>query len=364
MRRTLLITAIVIVAAAGLGAGADAVARGNQTSTEEAVEQVRRSLETTDLPLAGLGEASPPSPLQDGWKTNFRKQLVPLSEFQSGGPGKDGIPSIDAPRFAPASGIRFLRPPEPVIELTVGKTVRGYPIQILIWHEIANDTIGGVPVAVTFCPLCNTAIVFDRRVKGRTLDFGVSGNLRNSDLVMYDRQTETWWQQFGGRALIGDLAGTRLRQVAARIVSWEQFQREHPKAEVLTRETGAPRSYGNNPYVGYDDVSSPPFFATKNSSDRRLQPKERVVFLERGEETVAVPHSTLERKQVVRVDLGGVTYVVRARAPVASALDDGTIANGRKVLTVDVRVNGKPAAFTEPFWFSVAAFRPDTRIIR
>jgi hypothetical protein len=364
MRRILLLTAAVLVAAAGLGAGAYAVGRGDQASSRDPVDEALRKLETVDIPLVGLGEASPPSPLQAGWKTNFRKRLVPLSEFQSGGPGKDGIPSIDAPRFAPASEIRFLRPPEPLVEVVVGETVRGYPIQILIWHEIANDTIAGIPVAVTFCPLCNTAIVFDRRVRGRTLDFGVSGNLRNSDLVMYDRQTESWWQQFGGRALIGDLAGTRLRQLAARIVSWEQFKREHPRADVLTRETGVPRSYGSNPYAGYDDVSSPPFFATKNSGDARLQPKERVVFLEHGTQTAAIPHSTLERKQVVRVRLGSLTYVVTARAPVASALDDGTIAKGRKVLTVEVRVNGKPAAFSEPFWFAVAAFRPDTRIIR
>ncbi len=112
------------------------------------VADVLSGIEKADAPLVGLGEASPPSPLQAGWKTNFARRLVPLSEFQSGGPGKDGIPSIDAPRFAPASEIRFLRSPEPVIELTVGKTVRGYPIQILIWHEIANDTVAGVPVAL------------------------------------------------------------------------------------------------------------------------------------------------------------------------------------------------------------------------
>lgn len=364
MRRTLLIAALVIVAVAGLGAGPFVVLRGDQTSSSGAADEVLRSLETTDLPLVGLGEASPPPPLRAGWKTNFAQRLAPLSEFESGGPGKNGIPAIDAPRFAPAAEIRFLHPREPIIELTVGNTVRGYPIQILIWHEIANDTIAGTPVAVTFCPLCNTAIVFDRRVQGRTLDFGVSGNLRNSDLVMYDRQTESWWQQFGGRALVGDLAGTRLRQLAARIVSWEQFEQEHPGADVLTRDTGVSRAYGKNPYVGYDDVSSPPYFPARNSGDRRLQPKERVVFLERGNETAAVSHSTLERKKVVRVKLGGITYVVSARAPVASALDADRIANGRKVLTVDVRVNGRRAAFTEPFWFAVAAFRPDTRIIR
>jgi len=376
MRRFLLIAvSLLALGAIGLGAAAYATGNADETLSPSEIADVLSGIEKADAPLVGLGEASPPSslqagypasivPISDGWKTNFARRLVPLSEFESGGPGKDGIPSIDAPRFAPASEIRFLRAPEPVIELKVGKVVRGYPIQILIWHEIANDTIGGVPVAVTFCPLCNTAIVFERRVKGRTLDFGVSGNLRNSDLVMYDRQTESWWQQFGGRALVGDLAGVRLRQLAARIVSWEEFKRANPDADVLTRETGTSRSYGSNPYVGYDDVSSPPFFQTKNSDDRRLQPKERVVLLERGSRAAVVPHSTLERKKVVRVSLGGVTYVVRARTRVASALDGGTIADSRTVLSVDVRVDGKPAAFAEPFWFAVAAFRPGIRIIR
>lgn len=365
MRRILVITiGILAVGAIGVGVAGYAARDDHETLSSAEVADVRSGIEKADAPLVGLGEASPPSPLQAGWKTNFAKRLVPLSEFQSGGPGKDGIPSIDAPRFAPTSEIRFLRSPEPVIELKVGNVVRGYPIQILIWHEIANDTIAGVPVSVTFCPLCNTAIVFDRRLKGRTLDFGVSGNLRNSDLVMYDRQTESWWQQFGGRALVGDLAGLRLRQLAARIVSWEDFKRRNPSADVLTRETGTQRSYGSNPYVGYDDVASPPFFQTKNSGDRRLQPKERVVLLERGSMAAVVPHSTLERRKVVRVTLGGVTYVVRARTRVASALDGGSIADSRTVLSVDVRVDGKPAAFAEPFWFAVAAFRPGIRIIR
>ena len=183
MRRILLIATAIVVVAAGLGVGAYSVSRGDEASTSAAVDEALSKLETTDIPLVGLGEASPPSVSRSGWKTNFAKRLVQLSEFQSGGPDKDGIPSIDAPRFAPASEIGFLGSPEPVIEVTVGKTVRGYPIQILIWHEIANDTVGGVPIAVTFCPLCNTAVVFDRRVQGRTLDFGVSGNLRNSDLA-------------------------------------------------------------------------------------------------------------------------------------------------------------------------------------
>ena len=329
------------------------------------------------LPLAAIGNADavnpspetavkrkPPPELSLGWKTNFDKSLVPFSEFQSGGPGKDGIPAIDRPRFAAVDAVNFLRPAEPVIELVVRGRARAYPLQILIWHEIVNDRIAGVPVTVTFCPLCNTAIVFDRRSGRRVLDFGVSGNLRNSDLVMFDRQTESWWQQFGGQSLVGDLAGTRLRKLPSRIVSWADFQQAHPRGEVLTRETGHQRSYGQNPYAGYDDVDSPPFFPTKHGDDDRLAPKERVVFLERGDEAVAVPHSVLARKRSVEVQLAGATYVVRVRGNVSSPLDRGTLADGRDILAVDVTVNGKRVAFDEPFWFAVAAFRPDTRIVR
>src|SRR5262249_15674884 len=208
-----------------------------------------------------------------GFKTDFCRHRVPLSEFQSGGPGKGGIPALDHPRFAPASSVDWLAFREPVIELTVGRDVRAYPLQILIWHEIVNDRVGGVPVTITFCPLCNTAIAFDRRVRGRTLSFGTTGNLRNSDLVMYDRQTESWWQQFGGEALVGDYAGTTLRQLPARIVAWRDFEHRHPHGLVLTRKTGFSRPYGENPYTGYDDVSSPPFFPAAHAPPRPPPPR-------------------------------------------------------------------------------------------
>ncbi len=353
-----------LVAAVLFVGGGYALLHDDPPSDAERIEEATRKLATIPLPSVGLGEAGPPQAVTDGWKTNFANRLVPLEEFQPGGPGKDGIPAIDAPRFAPASEIRFLRPQEPVVELIVGGQARAYPLQILVWHEIVNDEIAGVPVAVTFCPLCNTAIAFDRRAGSKTFDFGVSGNLRNSDLVMYDRQTESWWQQFGGLALVGDLAGARLRKLPARIVAWTAFRAEHPNGLVLTRATGHPRSYGANPYPGYDDVASPPYFHARNSGDDRLPAKERVVFLEHGGEAAAVPYSTLARRPVVPVRLGGATYVVRASGLVASPLDDTSVAGGREILSVDVRVDGKAATFEEPFWFAVAAFRPDTRIVR
>ena len=311
----------------------------------------------------GLGEASPPPELGAGWKTDFSTRSVSFDEFMSGGPGKDGIPAIDDPRFVLVEDADFLEDREPVIELVVGGDARAYPIQILIWHEIVNAVVGGVPVAVTFCPLCNTAIAFDRRVDEQTLDFGTTGNLRNSDLVMYDRQTESWWQQFGGEALVGELTGASLEQLPSRIVAWADFRREHAGGRVLSPETGFSRPYGENPYVGYDSVDSSPIFPTKNADDERLPPKERVAFIERGDDAVVVPFSTLREKKVVRVEVGGSKLLVRWRPGVASSLDDAEIAAGRDEGAVEVREGGRLVSFDQPFWFVVAAFRPDARIV-
>jgi Protein of unknown function (DUF3179) len=304
-----------------------------------------------------------PPEIGAGFTTDFCRHLVPLLQFQSGGPGKDGIPSLDHPRFAPASSVGWLASREPVIELTFGREVRAYPLQILIWHEIVNDRVGSVPVAVTFCPLCNTAIAFDRRVNRSTLSFATTGNLRNSDLVMYDRQTQSWWQQFGGEALVGRYTGTRLRQLPARIVAWRDFERQHPHGLVLTRKTGFSRPYGENPYSGYDDISSPPFFGAAHADDKRLQPKERVVFIDRGSDAAVVPFSVLQQRRTVRVSVGGHSLVVRWRGGVASALDSGSIPRGRDVGAASVTEHGKPVVFDEPFWFAVAAFRPHVRIV-
>lgn len=305
-----------------------------------------------------------PLGISSGFGTDFCRHLVPLSQFQPGGPGKDGIPALDRPRFARASSIGWLAGREPVIELTVGGETRAYPLQILIWHEIVNDRVGGMPVAITFCPLCDTAIVFDRRVEGRTLSFGTTGNLRNSDLVMYDRQTESWWQQFGGEALVGSYAGTRLRQLPARIVAWRDFISRYPHALVLSRDTGFSRPYGQNPYTGYDNASTPPFFPAARANDKRLPPKERVVFLQRGADAAVVPFSLLQHRRVVRVTVGGHHLIVRWRGGVASALDSSSIPAGRDVGSATVTQDGKPVVFDEPFWFAVAAFRPHIRIVR
>ena len=240
--------------------------------------------------------AGVPRDLAAEWpRTDFSRRAVSLDEISSGGPPKDGIPALDHPKFQNVRDMRYLKPSEPVIAVDVAGQVRAYPIQILIWHEIANDTLGSVPIAVTFRPLCNSAIVFDRRSGGQVLDFGTTGRLRHSDLVMRDRATESWWQQFTGESIVGARTGSRLRQLPARIVAWQEFRSRFPDATVLSRDTGFDRSYGTNPYSGYDEVDSSPLFPAPGTHDHRLAPKDRVVYFEANERAVAVPFKVLQK---------------------------------------------------------------------
>jgi len=256
---------------------------------------------------------------------------VPLAEIQSGGPPRDGIPPIDQPRFVPPRDAdAWLKDNEPVVSLELNSEARAYPIQILIWHEIVNDTLGGVPVAVTFCPLCNTAIAFDRRLEGSLYDFGTTGNLRHSDLVMWDRQTESWWQQVTGEAIVGELTGKKLSLLPASMVSYADFKSTYPHGQVLSRETGAQRGYGRNPYTGYDDVNSSPFLFS-GKTDGRLRPMERVVTVSLGGQEAAYPFSALQKQLVVANTVGGVPIVVLYGPGTSSALDRGEIAESRDV---------------------------------
>ncbi len=207
--------------------------------------------------FAVQASASPDSWRHEWPKTDFSKTTVPFSEILSGGPPKDGIPSIDKPRFGSISDAKELAGNEPVVGISINGDARAYPLRILTWHEIVNDVVGGVPVAVTYCPLCNAAIVFDRRVDGRVLEFGTTGKLRRSDLVMYDRQTESWWQQFLGTAIIGELMGKELKVLPARLESFARFRERLPVGRVLRPPVPALRAYGRNPYVGYDSSTIP-----------------------------------------------------------------------------------------------------------
>lgn len=272
-----------------------------------------------------------PSALENPDDERLPAPLVDTDEIISGGPPPDGIPPIDEPTFQAADTVDWLEDKEPVLALEAAGEWRAYPVQILTWHEIVNDTIADKPVAVTYCPLCNTAIAFDRRVKGRILDFGTSGKLYRSALVMYDRQTESLWTHFTGGAVAGFLTGTELRALPMSTVSWRDFKATASgDALVLSRDTGHSRDYGRNPYPGYDDVDTPPFLF-EGEVDGRLAAKERVVGIESHGEAVAVQTSVLAKERVVEVELRGETLTVWWKPGTASALDNGRVAAGRDV---------------------------------
>ena len=263
-------------------------------------------------------------------KTDFDNRIVDLSEIMSGGPPRDGIPAVDEPRHvAAADADEWLEPDEPVIAVEIGGDARAYPLQILIWHEIANDTLGGTPIAVTFCPLCNSAIVFDRRLDGVVLDFGTTGRLRLSDLVMYDRQTETWWQQLIGTGLIGEHAGRELVRLPATIVSWRDFRTAFPDATVLSRETGYSRPYGSNPYAGYDSSTQP--FLFRDTPDPRLPAMERVLHVAAGGTERIYPFGAFTGEPVINDEVGSEPVVVMSRTGTLSVLDESRIADSRRV---------------------------------
>lgn len=265
-----------------------------------------------------------------GWKTNTDKALIDLNELKAGGPPKDGIPSIDNPEFvSSANAESWLSDKEPVILFEYNGEARAYPLQILIWHEIVNDRIGGKPVLVTFCPLCYSAIVFERTVDGEVLEFGVSGFLRHSDLVMFDRRTETLWQQFTGEAIVGDYVGTRLKQLPSQIISFSQFREEHAEGNVLSRNTGYRRNYGSNPYTGYDDINNTPLFGTAEG-DGRLPPMEKVIGVELEERTKAYPYSVTQEEKVINDTLGNVAIAVFHLEGAKSAMDASEIAESRE----------------------------------
>ncbi len=347
--------------------------------------------------LRGAGISTSP------WKTDFSLHTVPFDEIT---PvlGPDGIPAIADPDFVTLDDAdRWLGPQEPVIAFEIDGDARAYPLQILTWHEIVNDIVGGVPVAVTFCPLCNSAIVFDRRFDGEVFDFGVSGNLRNSDLIMFDRQTHTWWQQFTGEGIVGQFAGRQLTLLPGSIISWEDFKGANPEGIVLSRDTGFRRPYGENPYAGYDRVDNPPFLFD-GDTDGRLLPKERVLAVTVNGVDAAFPFSILEEEKVVHYTVGGKELVVFFKAGTNSALDQRSIRGSKDVgatgvfepelggrkLTFRAEGDGfvdegtgsvwnilgeavegplagetlSPVVHANHFWFAWGAFKPDTEIFR
>ncbi len=332
------------------------------------------------------------------------QSLVPLDEMIPGGPPPDGIPAIDSPSFEAAEdAASWLAPQEPVVALRVSDDSRAYPIRILMWHEIVNDVVGGEPVSVTYCPLCDSATVYSRKVGDLVLDFGTSGRLYKSNLVMYDRQTKSLWPQLEGRAVAGRLSGRKLEIVPSVMLSFREWREANPTGRVLSRSTGFSRPYGRNPYAGYDEIGSEPFLY-RGPTDTRLPAVERVIGLEWNGEAKAYPFSGLrgEGRTAVHDVVGGLEVVVFFEPSTGSALDGHDIAAGRSVgaasayrpFVGDLRLTFEPRGgeivdketsstwnllgeavegelkgkrleaveFVPTFWFSWVAFRPHTTI--
>jgi hypothetical protein len=333
--------------------------------------------------------------------------LVDPDEIISGGVPPDGIPPIDHPKFLEPGEVRFLSPQEPVVAVEVNGIAKAYPVRILMWHEIVNDGFAGVPVLVTYCPLCNTGIAYLRPiVDGELLDFGTSGKLYHSNLVMYDRQTNSYWPQALGQAVVGPLLGEKLEAIPTRLLSWADWRLAHPDGLVLSTQTGHRRDYGSNPYVGYEDSDRP--FLFTGEPDSRLRPTEHVLGVA-GRETIAFPYSELERLSfggltAVNPTVGGRPLVVLWKAGTVSPLDAAQIPMsadvgaaaayvpriGTRWLTFAVRggtfvdeqtgstwtiagraIDGpldgrrlEVAVALDSFWFTWAAFHPETAIYR
>ncbi len=284
-------------------------------------------------------------------ETDFTRTAVDFDEIMSGGPPKDGIPAVDDPEFIAVGQDSNLEDREPVMALELdGQTPRAYPIRYLIWHEIVNDVIDGRNVTITFCPLCNSALVFDGQLNGEVLTFGVSGKLRNSDMVMYDRQTESWWQQAIGTGIVGAHMGDELTQLTSWMESWAEFKARNPDGLVMD-QPNAHRPYGRNPYTNYDS-STRPFLYNGEMPPNGVPPLMRVIKV--GER--AWPMERL--REVEEITEAGVTITWKSGQ--ASALDSARISKGKDVGTIRVRdANGQDLPHDVMFAFAFHAFYPD-----
>lgn len=344
-----------------------------------------------------------PSALRDPGNDAFPAPLIPIDDLVAGGPPPDGIPPIDQPQFDKVQDVTWLSDADPVLSLTVAEETRAYPIAIMTWHEIVNDEVGGSPVAVTYCPLCNSGVAFHRIVDGERLDFGTSGMLYADNLVMYDRQTQSLWPQLTGLASVGAMTGTQLEAIPMGAVGWAQFRDAHPDALVLSRQTGHDRDYGSNPYVGYDEPDGSLLAPIPGGTDDRLLVKERVVGLGEGSEAVAVTRQLVAESGVLQVPVADRPVTLWHLPGQASALDAASIEESRDIGTVAAfspRVRGQqltwrregtvfvdiqtgsrwniagvavsgplegarlePVRHLDTFWFAWVAFQPGTRLI-
>ncbi|MBL8323511.1 MAG: DUF3179 domain-containing protein [Rubrivivax sp.] len=318
----------------------------------------RRILAALALPAGGAGTFAAsllvPGPAQaQGHALNgfdLRDALVPVQAIERGGPPRDGIPAIDRPKFVPAARAA-LKDPDRVLGVALNGVARAYPVRILNWHEIVNDRFGAQAVAVTYCPLCGTGMAFDARIGAREASFGVSGLLYNSDVLLYDRATESLWSQVMAKAVTGPLKGAVLVPLPLAHTSWAAWRARHPGTEVLSTDTGFERDYERDPYDGYEKIQRLMFDVQHR--DARLPLKEWVLGLRVGGEAKAYPFSLLER----RVDAKG-RLADRIGGQRVEVRFDRT---HRSAEAFDAE--GRPLPGVMAYWFAWVAFHPQTLVL-
>ncbi|MCW8884321.1 MAG: DUF3179 domain-containing protein [Motiliproteus sp.] len=279
---------------------------------------------------------------------NVQDALIPVKKIMQGGPPRDGIPAIDTPRFTEAIKAQFLKPDSPVIGVKVNGIAKAYPIAILNWHEVVNDTFGDQGIVVTFCPLCGTGVVYEAGHQGKILSFGVSGLLYNSDVLLYDRTTESLWSQLKSQAISGPLKGQHLVMVPSQLTSWENWQHQHPDTSVLSVNTGYRRDYSRNPYEGYE--TAPGLAFPVEFLSYRYHPKERVIGLLYKGVVKAYPFAELAKlgdKGMVKDWVADEQLSIKFDAGLRNAR---IFAGERELATINA------------FWFAWYAFYPDTLV--
>ena len=323
---------MVMIAAGGLLLAA---CGGGTTGGEPTTSATDTTTTVVGVDQPAVGDLpSGPSALDTMFADEFPDPLIDPNEVISGGPPPDGIPPIDDPVFLDvADNLELLPANEPVVVLEIDGDARAYPIRAMVWHEIVNDTVGGVPVSVTYCPLCNSAATYERVINGVETTFGTSGRLFKSALVMYDRATETLWTHFDGKAVIGVLTGAELVEYASPLMAWDQFRSTYPTGQVLDwTRSGFNRDYGRNPYTGYDDPEGTPFLF-RGALDDRAAAMQRIVGIEYDGASAAFALETVSggEGRATAATVGDSDLVVFWVAGQASALDDSLVSGGRDV---------------------------------
>ena len=317
-------------------------------------------------------------------ETNGQKHIIPLEKIRGGGPPKDGIPSIDNPVFANISDSNFMDDSDIVIGLEINGDVKAYPLFILVWHEIVNDMIGDTPVAVTYCPLCYTSQVFERVIDGQKVEFGTSGKLYNSNLLMYDRLTGSYWSQSLGMAVTGPLSGSQLKTIPFDLITWGDWKKLHSDTLVLTTNTGHIRSYATDPYGSY--YIEPRIMFPVENNDDRMQSKEIIIGFSQGNIYKAYKQKDIEFHKAINDSVGTTSILLISDHDHNSRIfqrnvdgdllefvyDNGVLIDSKtkSIWTYDGMAISGPMAGTvlqripihPGFWFEWVAFHPDTLV--